>query len=210
MTATPCTTRRLRRDARELRPARDVEDRDRLAALVRRDEQPAVARHREVVHAGTGRNAADDAHEATSISTMSLGLVARDEDARRRPRTAAPTSESSVSPGLAPMPCRRMPWPRLRACGGGLHPVLLALRQHEVSRRRANARVSISTSMSSIMHAEYCFVPCALMREPCGMVHVCNARDLHHLVRRHDRHRRRHHLAVQVEVDDVMRTRRRA
>src|SRR5215813_3831129 len=26
--------------------------------------------------------------------------------------------------------------------------------------------------MSSIMHAEYCFVPCGFKREPCGMVHV--------------------------------------
>ena len=34
-------------------------------------------------------------------------------------------------------------------------------------------RVSISTAMSSIMHAEYCFVPCELIREPCGIVHVC-------------------------------------
>src|SRR5215813_4935420 len=34
-------------------------------------------------------------------------------------------------------------------------------------------RVSISTSMSSIMHAEYCFVPCRFKREPCGIVHVC-------------------------------------
>ena len=32
--------------------------------------------------------------------------------------------------------------------------------------------VSISTSMSSIMHAEYCLVPCGLMREPCGITHV--------------------------------------
>ena len=34
------------------------------------------------------------------------------------------------------------------------------------------ARVSISTSISSIMQAEYCFVPCAFKREPCGMVQV--------------------------------------
>src|SRR5436190_11321821 len=34
------------------------------------------------------------------------------------------------------------------------------------------ARVSISTAMSSIMHAEYCFVPCALMRDPWGIVQV--------------------------------------
>src|ERR1043165_838300 len=33
-------------------------------------------------------------------------------------------------------------------------------------------RVSISTSMSSIMQAEYCFVPCGLRREPCGIVQV--------------------------------------
>src|ERR1044072_4881430 len=26
--------------------------------------------------------------------------------------------------------------------------------------------------MSSIMHAEYCFVPCPFKREPCGIVHV--------------------------------------
>src|SRR6185503_6603360 len=26
--------------------------------------------------------------------------------------------------------------------------------------------------MSSIMHAEYCFVPCGFKREPCGIVHV--------------------------------------
>src|SRR6185295_19608122 len=36
-----------------------------------------------------------------------------------------------------------------------------------------NVRVSISTSMSSIMHAEYCFVPCGFKREPCGIVQVC-------------------------------------
>src|SRR5829696_44240 len=35
-----------------------------------------------------------------------------------------------------------------------------------------SSRVSISTIMSSIMHAEYCFVPCGLMREPCGIVQV--------------------------------------
>src|SRR5690242_17425581 len=35
-----------------------------------------------------------------------------------------------------------------------------------------NERVSISTSMSPIMQAEYCFVPCGFRREPCGMVHV--------------------------------------
>src|SRR5678816_1356141 len=34
------------------------------------------------------------------------------------------------------------------------------------------ARVSISTSISSIMHAEYCFVPCEFNRDPCGMVQV--------------------------------------
>src|SRR6185369_6787429 len=34
-------------------------------------------------------------------------------------------------------------------------------------------RVSISTSMSSIMQAEYCLDPCELRREPCGMVQVC-------------------------------------
>jgi hypothetical protein len=39
-------------------------------------------------------------------------------------------------------------------------------------RATVNARVSISTAMSSIMQAEYCLVPCALMRDPCGMVHV--------------------------------------
>lgn len=33
-------------------------------------------------------------------------------------------------------------------------------------------RVSISTSMSSIMHAEYWCVPAGLTREPCGMVQV--------------------------------------
>src|SRR5829696_4995880 len=36
-----------------------------------------------------------------------------------------------------------------------------------------NARVSISTRVSSIMHAEYCFVPCGFKREPCGIVQVC-------------------------------------
>src|SRR5690349_21525807 len=35
-------------------------------------------------------------------------------------------------------------------------------------------RVSISTSMLSIMHAEYCFVAAAFKREPCGIVHVVN------------------------------------
>src|SRR6185436_7227975 len=35
-----------------------------------------------------------------------------------------------------------------------------------------SARVSISTSLSSIMHAEYCFVPCSFKRDPCGIVHV--------------------------------------
>src|SRR5262245_42990631 len=33
-------------------------------------------------------------------------------------------------------------------------------------------RVSISTSMLSIMQAEYCFVPDEFRREPCGIVHV--------------------------------------
>src|ERR1700741_1796554 len=33
-------------------------------------------------------------------------------------------------------------------------------------------RVSISTSMSFIMHAEYCFVPSVFKREPCGIVQV--------------------------------------
>src|ERR1043165_863403 len=32
--------------------------------------------------------------------------------------------------------------------------------------------VSISTSVSSIMQTEYCFVPCGLRREPCGIVQV--------------------------------------
>src|SRR5215217_7469969 len=35
-----------------------------------------------------------------------------------------------------------------------------------------NVRVSISTRMSSIMQAEYCFVPCGFKREPCGIVQV--------------------------------------
>ena len=39
-------------------------------------------------------------------------------------------------------------------------------------RETFSERVSISTSMSSIMQAEYCFVPCALRREPCGIVQV--------------------------------------
>src|ERR1041385_1778513 len=33
-------------------------------------------------------------------------------------------------------------------------------------------RVSISTSMSSIMQAEYCFVPSVFKRDPCGIVQV--------------------------------------
>src|ERR1041385_1778770 len=35
-----------------------------------------------------------------------------------------------------------------------------------------SARVSISTSMSSIMQAEYCFVPSVFNRDPCGIVQV--------------------------------------
>src|SRR5215472_13273586 len=39
-------------------------------------------------------------------------------------------------------------------------------------RETTNFVVSISTSMSSIMHAEYCLVPAEFRREPCGMTHV--------------------------------------
>jgi hypothetical protein len=46
------------------------------------------------------------------------------------------------------------------------------------------------------MHAEYCRVPCPLMREPC-------AGDLDHLTGRDDRDARPHHVAVQIEVHDV-------
>src|SRR5258708_28351431 len=40
------------------------------------------------------------------------------------------------------------------------------------TRDTPNVRVSISTTWSSIIQAEYCFVPCGFMREPRGIVHV--------------------------------------
>ena len=70
-------------------------------------------------------------------------------------------------------------------------------------RDTANVRVSISTAMSSIMQAEYCFVPCALMREPCGIVHVGTRATSTISSVATIEHARGDHLPVEVEVDDV-------
>ena len=70
-------------------------------------------------------------------------------------------------------------------------------------RETASVFVSISTSISSIMQAEYCFAPFAVSREPCGIVQVGTAFDFDHPLGRYDRDGRRNHIAVQVEVDNV-------
>src|SRR5436309_15468370 len=59
----------------------------------------------------------------------------------------------------------------LRTFGGPFMPTSLSLVTMKW-RETFRVCVSISTSMSSIMHAEYCLVPCGFRREPCGIVHV--------------------------------------
>src|SRR3954453_7196150 len=85
--------------------------------------------------------------------------------------------EQVTSPGLGGcMPCPLMsciavPGVVAFTTGAPSIPISLPLVTTKC-RDTASSRVSISTAMSFIMHAEYCLVPCTLMREPCGIVHV--------------------------------------
>src|SRR5215213_8245832 len=90
---------------------------------------------------------------------------------------SAHVGEHEVSPGFGgsepcpAFPCIECIEEPARGCGGPLipfSPFFVTMK----CRTALSVRVSISTSMSSIMHAEYCFVPCGFKREPCGIVQV--------------------------------------
>src|SRR5215216_4283259 len=100
-------------------------------------------------------------------------------------KTEAPSAEGSahvgeheLSPGFGtsdpcPPPCIECVGLISRGyCGGPVNPFSCPFVTTKC-RATFNERVSISTSISSIIQAEYCFVPCAFKREPCGMVQVC-------------------------------------
>src|SRR5690349_21842379 len=116
-------------------------------------------------------------HVLALISTISL-------EALHATKTEAPSVEGSAqvgeqewSPGLGGSePCPLMPGiacVAVVACSAGEPIIPVSLFFVTMKWRVAlKERVSISTSVSSIMQAEYCFVPCGLRREPCGIVQV--------------------------------------
>src|SRR5215203_4203006 len=94
----------------------------------------------------------------------------------------------------------RFPGPHSREATGVA--VLTPFPEHEVPRDRHRARVDLDERV--IHHAGRVMLR-ALRVEPGPVRHRArrDARDLRHLIHVHDRHGRRLHLAVQVEVHDV-------
>src|SRR5215203_507352 len=76
--------------------------------------------------------------------------------------------------GSLPCPAACAPWSVAAGAPGRGAPVCPVSPPDDSVKWRDtfSVPVSISTSVSSIMHAEYCFVPCGLIRDPCGMRHV--------------------------------------
>src|SRR6185369_8342634 len=110
-------------------------------------------------------------HVFALTSTISL-------DALHATKTEAPSIEGSahvgeheVSPGFGASepcpPCIECIDSVIAGFGG---PIIPISRFFVTTKWRVafSERVSISTSMSSIMQAEYCLDPCELIREPCG------------------------------------------
>src|SRR6185295_17692397 len=116
-------------------------------------------------------------HAAASISTISLDPLHATKTDEPSAEGSAHVGEHELSPGFGGSePCPGMPCIECVDCvaltfGGPLNPFSRALVTTKW-RVAFNVRVSISTSISFIMHAEYCFVPCGFKREPCGIVHV--------------------------------------
>ncbi len=94
---------------------------------------------------------------------------------------------------------RRSVRPRRRRSGGTL---LCALRHDEMARHFERARVDFHEHV--VHHADRVVLG-ALRIDPRAVRHDArrNPRHLHHLAGGDDRHRRRHHVAVEVEVDRV-------
>src|SRR5437870_1391690 len=118
-------------------------------------------------------------------STISLDLLQATKIDEPSVEGWAHVGWHEVSPGFG----GSMPWPPLSFTdpfipgieliasaafflGAPIMPISLALVTMKC-RATFKVRVTISTSRSSIMQAEYCFVPCGFRREPCGIVHVC-------------------------------------
>src|SRR5579864_15850 len=96
---------------------------------------------------------------STPTSTISSDLL-------QATKTELPSTDGCAHVGLHVAPAS---W---CACGGApVMPASLPLASMKC-RETSNFCVSISTSMSSIMQAEYCLVPCGLMRDPWGMTQV--------------------------------------
>src|SRR5687767_15006406 len=113
------------------------------------------------------------------ISTISLEPLHATKIDEPSTEGSAHVGEHELSPGFGGSePCPPVFLAPCVACdepagmfGGPFIPVSLFLVTRKC-RVAFSVRVSISTSMSSIMQAEYCFVPCGFKREPCGIVHV--------------------------------------
>src|ERR1700754_2366200 len=115
-------------------------------------------------------------HVFALISTISLEALHATKTDEPSAEGSAHVGEHELSPGFG----ASEPWPlmsfippcdELCIVGGPAIPPSLPFVTRKW-RETLSERVSISTSMSSIMQAEYCLVPCGLRREPCGIVHV--------------------------------------
>src|ERR1043165_4593678 len=113
-------------------------------------------------------------HVFALISTISLDPLHATKIDDPSVEGSAHVGEHELSPGFGGSePCpwiECVEWVAL-TLGGPLNPFSRFLVTTNC-RVAFNVRVSISTSISFIMHAEYCFVPCGFKREPCGIVHV--------------------------------------
>src|ERR1041385_5444054 len=110
-------------------------------------------------------------------STISLEPLHATKTDEPSTEGSAHVGEHELSPGFGgSVPCPAFPCSvcfsgLMRGPGGPGSPFSWSFVTIKC-RETFNVRVSISTSMSSIMHAEYCFVPCGFKREPCGIVQV--------------------------------------
>src|SRR5258708_36526819 len=115
-------------------------------------------------------------HDATSTSTTSLLLLHATNRCVPSADGCAHVGEQLTSAGLGgsapcpPMSCAPCSVEERRDGAPGT-PCSLPFVSRK-GRAPANDRVWISMAMSSIMHPEYCFVPCGFTREPWGIVHV--------------------------------------
>src|ERR1044071_3390790 len=99
---------------------------------------------------------------AVSISRISLNLLHATKIESPATDGSAHVGEHEVSPGFgASIPCPP----------ASFIPDMFMWSFVKLSLRLTfSERVSISTNVSSIMHTEYCLVPCLFRREPCGIV----------------------------------------